>query len=75
MFLIIREINYGLISNSCKTASPRYLQTPVGDNEGRLFLYANAAGHSESGGNGGEHGDYDVEDFTPDVFVFHDTDE
>ena len=40
-----------------------------------LFLYANAAGHSESGGNGGEHGDYDVEDFTPDVFVFHDTDE
>ena len=34
-----------------------------------LCLHARA--HSEGGGNGGEHGDYDVQDFTPKFFVFH----
>jgi hypothetical protein len=33
-------------------------------------LYAHARGHTEGGGYGGKHGDYDVEDFTPDAFVF-----
>ena len=26
-------------------------------------------GHPEGGGNGGEYGDYDVQDFAPKVFV------
>ena len=34
-------------------------------------LYAHARGHPEGSGNGGKHGDYDVEDFTPKVFVSH----
>ena len=38
---------------------------------GMPFLHADARGHSESGGNGGEYGDDDVEDFAPDVLVFH----
>ena len=36
-----------------------------------LLLHAHARGHSESGGDGGEHGNYDVQDFTPDFFVVH----
>ena len=32
-------------------------------------LRADARGHTEGGGNGGEHGDDDVEDFSPDVLV------
>ena len=28
-----------------------------------------ARGHPEGGGNGGEYGDYDVQDFAPKVFV------
>ena len=40
-----------------------------------LFLFAlssdaHAGSHSESGGNGGKDGDYDVQDFAPSVF-FH----
>ena len=30
---------------------------------------ADARAHPEGGGNGGEHGDDDVQDFTPKVFV------
>jgi hypothetical protein len=37
----------------------------------RFFLDAHARGDTESGGNGGEHGDYDVQDFTPKGLVFH----
>ena len=37
-----------------------------------LALCSYAGGDAESGGDGGEHGDYDVQDFTPDVLVFHD---
>jgi hypothetical protein len=33
---------------------------------------AYARSHPEGGGNGGEYGDDDVEDFTPKGFVFHD---
>ena len=36
---------------------------------GRLALHAR--GHAESGGDGSEYGDYDVQDFTPKVFVWH----
>ena len=37
------------------------------------ILHAHARGHSEGSGNGGEHGDDDVQDFTPKVLVFHDS--
>ena len=37
----------------------------------RFFLDTHARGDTESGGNGGEHGDYDVQDFTPKGLVFH----
>ena len=37
----------------------------------RFFLDAHARGDTESGGNGGEDGDYDVQDFTPKGLVFH----
>jgi len=41
-----------------------------------LFLFAlssdtHAGSHSESGGDGGQYGDYDVQDFSPEVLVFH----
>ena len=38
---------------------------------GMPFLHAYAGGYSKGGGNGGEYGDYDVEDFSPDALVFH----
>ena len=37
----------------------------------RVFLDAHARVDTESGGYGGEHGDYDVQDFTPKGLVFH----
>jgi len=36
-----------------------------------VFLHAHARGDPEGGGDGGEHGDDDVDDFSPDVLVFH----
>ena len=36
------------------------------------FLYSYAGGHTKSGCDSGEYRDNDVEDFTPNVFVFHD---
>ena len=36
-----------------------------------LLLHAHARGHPEGGGDGGQYGDYDVQDFTPD-FLAHD---
>ena len=36
-----------------------------------LLLHAHARGHPESGCDGGQYGDYDVQDFTP-KFFFHD---
>ena len=35
-----------------------------------LLLHAHARGHPEGGCDGGQYGDYDVQDFTPEVF-FH----
>jgi len=34
-------------------------------------LHAHTRSHPEGGGDGGEYGDDDVEDFSPDVLVFH----
>jgi hypothetical protein len=34
-------------------------------------LHAHARGHPEGGGNGGKHGDNDVENLSPDAFTFH----
>ena len=34
------------------------------------MLYTDAGGHSEGGGDGGEYGDDDVQDFAP-KFFFH----
>ena len=36
-----------------------------------LFSRSYAGGYPEGGGNGGEYGNEDVEDFSPEVFVFH----
>ena len=36
-----------------------------------LLLHAHAGSHPEGGGNGGQYGNYDVQDFTPD-FLAHD---
>ena len=36
-----------------------------------LLLHAHARGHPEGGCDGGQYGDYDVQDFTPD-FLAHD---
>ena len=36
------------------------------------FLDPDAGGYAESGCDSGEYRDKDVEDFTPNVFVFHD---
>ena len=36
-----------------------------------VWLHAHAGGHPEGGGNGGQHGNYDVQDFAPEFF-FHD---
>ena len=36
-----------------------------------LLADVHAAGDAEGGGDGGEHGDDDVQDFTPELFVFH----
>ena len=35
-----------------------------------LLLHAHARGHPEGGGNGGQHGNDDVQDFAP-KFFFH----
>ena len=35
------------------------------------FLYPDAGGYAKSGCDSGEYRDKDVEDFTPNVFVFH----
>ena len=45
-------------------------QTPVGE-EGMLFLHADTRSRPEGGCYGGKHGDYYVQDFTPDFFVVH----
>ena len=37
-----------------------------------LFLDPDAGGYAKSGCDSGEYSDDDVQDFTPDVFVFHD---
>ena len=34
-------------------------------------LHAHTRSHPEGGGDGGEYGDDDVDDFSPDVLVFH----
>ena len=34
-------------------------------------LHTDAGSHSESGRDSGKYGDEDVEDFTPEFFVFH----
>ena len=36
-----------------------------------FFSRSYAGGYPEGGGNGGEYGNEDVEDFPPEVFVFH----
>ena len=36
-----------------------------------FVLHAHARSHPEGGGDGGKYGDYDVQDFSPDVLVFH----
>ena len=41
---------------------------------GFFFLYVcnlHAGGHTKGGGNGGQYGDEDVQDFAPKLFVFH----
>ena len=35
-----------------------------------IILLAHARSHPEGGGDGGQYGDYDVQDFAPEVF-FH----
>ena len=35
------------------------------------FLYSHAGSHTKSGCDGGQYRDKDVEDFTPECFVFH----
>jgi len=34
-------------------------------------LHPHTRSHPEGGGDGGEHGDDDVDDFSPNVLVFH----
>ena len=36
-----------------------------------LVHHSDARGDSKGGGNGGEYGDEDVQDFAPKLFVFH----
>ena len=37
-----------------------------------FHLHAHAGSHTEGGGDGGKYGDQNVQDFAPDVLVFHD---
>ena len=37
-----------------------------------FVLHAHARSHPEGGGDGGKYGDQNVQDFSPDVLVFHD---
>ena len=36
-----------------------------------FLLYSHAGSHAEGSGNSGQYGDDDVENFSPDRFVFH----
>jgi hypothetical protein len=36
-----------------------------------FVLHAHARSHPEGGGDGGKYGDQNVQDFSPDVLVFH----
>ena len=42
-------------------------------NGGNFFLvhHPDARGHTKGGGDGGQHSDENVQDFTPELFVFH----
>ena len=45
----------------------------MNDREEAFLLHSHAGSHAKSSGNSGEYRDHDVDDFTPDRLVFHDS--
>ena len=69
MLIILIKEYYWVLRYAKITGWPKTL--PILSFFSVLRLYADARGYTKGGGNGGKHGDDDVEDLSPDVLVFH----